>query len=170
MRRCSWVNLNNKDYINYHDNEWGIPEYCCQKLFEILSLEGAQAGLSWETILNKRQAYRRAFANFAIDEVSNYSDTRLLNLLTNTNIVKNKAKIFSVRSNAQVVQKIQDKYGSFSEYIWSYVDHKPIINSWSTAKEVPTKTALSLKLATNLRNLGMKFVGPVIMYSCKLQV
>ena len=152
-------------YEKYHDKEWGIPVHDDQKHFEMLSLEISQAGLSWETILKKRQGYRESFYRFDSQKVSKMKDIQLELLLKNPAIVRNRKKIFAIRQNAIVFVKIQKIYGSFDDYIWSFVDKKPIIGRWKNIKEVPAKTALSLKISKDLEKHGMTFVGPTIIYS-----
>lgn len=152
-------------YSKYHDEEWGIPKFDDRELFELLCLEGAQAGLNWETILQKREGYREAFHNFEPYKCSKLTDTYLTKLLTFDGIIKNKLKIFSVRINALIFLEIQKEYTSFAEYLWRYVDYKPIINNFSTKEEIPTKTALSEKISKDLKKRGMSFVGPTIIYA-----
>ncbi len=164
--RCGWVGTNHPIYEKYHDKEWGIPVIDDDvKLFEFLILEGAQAGLSWITILKKRHAYQKAFKNFVPQDVANMTDMELEELITNSDIVKNRLKIFSVRQNAKIFLEIQKEFGSFSNYIWAYVDKKPIVNNWQSLAELPTKTELSHKISKDLKKRGMNFVGPTIIYS-----
>lgn len=163
--RCAWVNLKNPLYIRYHDKEWGKPTKKDQKLFEMLVLEGAQAGLNWETILNKREGFRKAFKDFDPAAVAKLSDHYLQKQLNNPEIIRNRLKVFSARKNAQIFLDIQQEFGSFSRYLWQYVDKQPIINHWPTLKDVPTTTKISDKLSKDLKKRGMNFVGPTIMYA-----
>lgn len=162
MNRCKWVNLNNQSYIDYHDNEWGIPEYNDQKLFELLSLELFQAGLSWEIILNKRKYFKESFDDFNFYKISKYDNKKISQLLTNNKIIKNKRKIEATIINAQVYINIINEWGSFSNYIWHFTNNKPIIN---TTDELPTKTTLSDIISKDLKKRGMKFIGSTIIYS-----
>jgi DNA-3-methyladenine glycosylase I len=164
MNRCNWV-TNDPVYIHYHDYEWGIPVYEDQKLFEMLSLEGAQAGLNWITILKRRENYKKAFDQFNIDIVANYSEEKIQSLLQNPEIIRNEKKIRSVVKNARLVIEIQKDFGSFSNFLWNYVNNQPIINHWSKDEEVPANTALSKKISNDLRKKGFSFVGPTIIYS-----
>lgn len=164
-KRCAWVPLNNEEYVKYHDEEWGIPVYEDQKLFEMLILEGAQAGLSWETVLKKRNGYKKAFKNFAIQAVANMTDVELDALMQNPEIIRNKLKIYSARKNALTFIKIQNEFGNFSNYIWAFVNNKPIIGNWSSMNELPNKTAISDKIAKDLKKRGMSFVGSTIIYA-----
>lgn len=152
-------------YEEYHDHEWGIPTHDDQKLFELLSLEGAQAGLSWAIILKKRNAYQKAYHQFDLKKVAMMSDEELNQLTQDSLIVRNRLKIFSVRKNARVFLNIQKEFGSFDRYIWGFVDYKPLINHWKTFNEVPCETEISLKISKDLKKRGMTFVGPKIMYS-----
>lgn len=164
MNRCGWV-TKEPLYIEYHDKEWGVPVYDDQKLFEMLCLEGAQAGLSWWTILQKRENYREAFDHFDAEKIVQYTEEKIQSLKENTGIVRNKLKIQSVVTNAQVFLRIQKEYGSFSHYIWSFVDHQPIINEWKSIKEVPVTTEISDEMSKKLKKEGFKFVGSTILYS-----
>ncbi len=165
MKRCSWVKLDQPLYVDYHDKEWGVPVYDDQHLFEMLSLEGAQAGLSWWTILQKREGYREAFDQFDAKKIILYSEDKLLELQQDTRIVRNKLKIASVVTNANAFLQIQEKYGSFSKYIWGFVDHQPIINEWPSMAEVPVTTDRSDRMSKQLKKDGFKFVGSTICYS-----
>lgn len=164
-KTCPWVPDNKPLYQQYHDQEWGVPVHDDQKHFEMLILEGAQAGLSWETILNKRDAYRRAFAEFDPVKVAKFTDKRLEKLLLDPGIVRNRLKVFSARKNAKVFLEIQSKFGSFDKYIWGFVGGKPVINKWRTLKQVPAKTELSDAISKDLKKRGMSFVGSTIIYS-----
>ncbi|HWK22962.1 MAG TPA: DNA-3-methyladenine glycosylase I [Ureibacillus sp.] len=164
MIRCDWV-TKEPLYIEYHDKEWGVPVYDNQKLFEMLCLEGAQAGLSWWTILQKRENYREAFDQFDAEKIVQYTEEKLLALKENPGIVRNKLKIQSVVTNAQNFLRIQKEYGSFSNYIWGFVNHQPIINEWKSIKDVPVTTEISDAMSKKLKKDGFKFVGSTIMYS-----
>jgi len=162
--RCAWV-TKDKIYIDYHDQEWGKPVYDDQRLFEKICLEGAQAGLSWITILKKREGYRKAFYNFDVQKVAAMTDAELEALRENPDIVRNKLKIYSCRTNAQAFIKVQQEFGSFSNYLWNWVDNKPVVNKPKTLKEVPATTDLSDKIAKDLKARGFKFVGSTIVYA-----
>ncbi|AJI72444.1 3-methyladenine DNA glycosylase [Francisella tularensis subsp. novicida GA99-3548] len=163
--RCFGNKPNQELYASYHDNEWGIPKYDDNELFELLILEGAQAGLNWETILKKRQGYRDAFYNFDPIKVASMSDSELEVLRDNPNIIRNKLKIYSARKNAQVFLQIQKEYGSFSDFLWGFVNFKPIKNSWKYSSDVPTATPISEKISKDLKERGMNFIGPTIIYA-----
>ncbi|MFJ8263556.1 DNA-3-methyladenine glycosylase I [Rummeliibacillus sp. NPDC094406] len=165
MKRCTWAKTKEPLYIEYHDKEWGVPVHNDRILFEMLCLEGAQAGLSWWTILQKRENYRNAFDRFEAEKIVMYTDEKLQSLMENKGIVRNKMKIRSVVTNAQAFLKIQEEYGSFSSYIWSFVNNKPIINNWETGNEVPTSNEISDKMSKQLKKDGFKFVGSTICYS-----
>jgi len=163
-KRCAWVS-NDDLYILYHDKEWGVPQYDDQKLFELLILEGAQAGLSWSTILKKRENYRHAFDNFDAKIIAGYDNTRIQKLLNNPGIIRNKLKIESTIQNAKAFLDIKEKYGSFNEYIWSFVDYKPINHAFKVIGELPAKTEISDKMSKELKKQGFKFVGSTICYA-----
>ncbi len=163
--RCFGNQAGQSNYADYHDYEWGIPVYDDRLLFEMLSLEGAQAGLSWETVLKKRQGYIQAFHNFDVQKVSNMPTEELDQLCHNPNIIRHRLKIYSVRKNAQIFLSIQHEFGSFSEYLWQFVNHKPIINHWETFEHVPTKTQTSDLISKDLKKRGMSFVGSIIIYA-----
>ncbi len=162
--RCSWAG-DLEIYIDYHDKEWGRPLYDENKLFEFLILEGMQAGLSWITILKKRDDYRKAFDNFDPNKVAKYDDKKIAELMGNEKIVRNKLKINAAVNNAKLYLDVQKKYGSFAKFIWGYVDNKPIVGNWKTAADVPVNTELSDKISKDLKKLGFKFVGSTIIYS-----
>jgi DNA-3-methyladenine glycosylase I len=162
--RCIWCG-EDPLYIDYHDNEWGVPIHDDRLLFEFLILEGAQAGLSWITILKKRDNYRKAFHNFDYKKVSNYSQDDIERLMNNSGIVRNRRKIESTIKNAQGLIKIQEEFGSFDSYLWGYADGKPIQNQWKSMAEIPAKTQISEKLSKNLKKRGFNFVGPTICYA-----
>lgn len=163
MKRC--FGSGSDLYAHYHDTEWGIPLHDDTRLFEMLILEGAQAGLSWETILKRRAGYRNAFHHFDPLKVAQMSDDTLNSLLQNKEIIRNRLKIFAARQNARVFLKIQAEFGSFDKYIWNFVHYKPIINHWKEKKEVPVKTSLSDALSKDLKKRGMSFVGSTIIYA-----
>jgi DNA-3-methyladenine glycosylase I len=165
MNRCPWVGQNKSHYELYHDTEWGIPVHDDQKLFEILILEGAQAGLSWETILKRREGYREAFQHFDPVVVANLSDDYLEALLTNPAIIRNRLKVFSARKNARVFISIQQEFGSFDTYVWQFVKGHTKINRPSSMQEVPAQTKESDALSKDLKKRGMSFVGSTIMYA-----
>ena len=152
-------------YADYHDNEWGVPVYDDRLLFEMLTLEGAQAGLSWETILRKRQGYRDAFHNFDISAIIAMTDDALEALRENEAIIRNRLKIYSVRKNAIIFRQIQQEHKTFSNYIWAFVDHKPLINHWQSFEEVPISTPLSDTISKDLKKRGMSFVGSTIIHA-----
>ncbi|MER0122106.1 DNA-3-methyladenine glycosylase I [Streptococcus sp. ZJ93] len=165
MKRCGWVKENNPLYVAYHDEEWGRSVKEDQVLFELLCLESYQAGLSWETILNKREAFRQAFHGYDVQVVAQMSDSELESLLDNPNIIRHRAKIFATRQNAQALLRVQKEYGTFAAYLWSWVNFTPIDNRVKDFREVPSKTSLSEKLSKNLKKRGFTFVGPVCVYS-----
>ena len=165
MKRCEWVNLKNELYCAYHDTEWGMPVHEDHKLFEMLILEGAQAGLSWETILKKRGNYQKAFDNFDPQKVAQYDDAKKEALLQNEGIIRNRLKIKSAIQNARVFLEIQKEFGSFDSYIWEFVDHNPIQNNFKSISKIPARTDLSDKISKDLKNRGMNFVGSTIMYA-----
>lgn len=164
LNRCAWV-PNNLEYQKYHDEEWGVPVHDDAMHFEMLILEGAQAGLSWETILKKRDGYKKAFNNFNIKKCSKMSDEDLEQLMQNPNIIRNRLKIFSVRKNAIVFLQIQKEFGSFDNYIWNYVGGKTLINHFSSISEIPAKTEISDRISKDLKKRGMSFVGSTIIYA-----
>ena len=163
-QRCAWAN-SSQLYLDYHDSEWGVPVHDDRKLFEFLILEGAQAGLSWSTILNKRQGYLQAFDNFEVSKIANYSDIKVQELLANPGIVRNRLKIQAAIQNAQTFLEVQDQYGSFDAYIWQFVGGKPVQNSWKSLQEIPPKTKESDAMSKELKKLGFTFVGSTICYA-----
>lgn len=165
VERCSWVKLDEPIYVKYHDEEWGVPVYDDRKLFEMLCLEGAQAGLSWLTILKRREGYLEAFDQFEASEIVLYDDEKLEALKNDARIIRNKLKINSVVTNAKSFLEIQQKYGSFSNYIWSFVGGQPIVNSWNIASDVPITTEISDRMSKQLKKDGFKFIGSTICYS-----
>lgn len=163
--RCGWVGIGRPHMEAYHDNEWGVPVHDDKVHFEFLILEGAQAGLSWDIILKKRYGYAAAFKNFDVVAVSRMTDNELEELRQNPNIIRNRLKIFATRTNAVAFIAIQQEFGSFDNYVWNFVNHKPIVNNWKTLGEIPTSTKESDALSKDLKSRGMKFVGTTIMYS-----
>lgn len=163
MKRCEWPK--NELAVRYHDEEWGVPLYDDEKLFEFLILEGAQAGLSWDTILRKREAYREAFDGFDVNKVARYTDKRVEKLLENDRIIRNRLKIASAVSNAKEFLRVQSEFGSFERYIWSFVDGKPIVNKWKLTSQIPATSPISDAISRDLRQRGFKFVGSTIVYA-----
>ena len=164
-KRCKWCNMKNSLYIKYHDEEWCKPNFDEKYLYEMLILESFQAGLSWETILNKRQAFREAFHFYDAQKIAQMTDADLDGLLGNPDIIRNKMKIYATRANAQAFLAVQKQFGSFNDYIWSFVDFKTIDNEILNYKEAPAKTELSESMSKELKKQGFKFVGPVCVYS-----
>ena len=162
--RCAWCEKDDL-YRNYHDNEWGKPVYDDATIFEFLILETFQAGLSWYTVLAKRENFRRAFENFDLKKIANYSEEKMAELAEDTGIIRNKLKIKATVSNAQAFIKIQEEFGSFSKYIWGFVDGKPIDNQPKTLSEVKATTPISDALSKDLKKRGFKFVGSTVMYA-----
>lgn len=164
MKKCTWATKHELEE-HYHDTEWGVPIYDDRLLFEFLILEGAQAGLSWTTVLVKRENYRKVFDNFEAKKIIKYDSKKIEELLNDTGIIRNKLKINSVVSNAQAFLKIQEEYGSFSKFIWDFVDGKPIQNKWKKFEDIPTKTEISDQMSKTLKKKGFKFVGTTICYA-----
>jgi DNA-3-methyladenine glycosylase I len=162
-KRCAWVN-DDPLYIHYHDKEWGKPIYDDRLLFEFLILEGAQAGLSWITVLKKRENYRKCFDNFDAKKIARYNEKKINSLLANEGIIRNKLKINAAITNAKAMLEIQ-KSESFSDYIWSFTNGKPIINKWKNISQVPATSDISDKLSADLKKRGFKFVGSTICYA-----
>ena len=163
MQRCDWAK--NDLSINYHDAEWGVPEHDERKLFEFLIFEGAQAGLSWDTILRKRENYRKAFDDFDYKKIALYDEKKQAELLKNEGIIRNRLKIKSAIQNANAFLKIQKEFGSFDKYIWNFVGGKPIVNSRKNLSELPARTVISDRISRDLKKRGFNFVGSTIMYS-----
>jgi DNA-3-methyladenine glycosylase I len=163
--RCAWVPADKPDYIEYHDKEWGVPVHDDRHLFEMLILEGAQAGLSWYTILRRRDGYRAAFHNFDPAKVARMTDAQLERLLEKGDIIRNRLKVFSARKNARVFLDIQKEFGSFDKYVWEFVGGKPIRHRPKTSKDIPVRTEQSDALAKDLKKRGMSFVGTTIIYA-----
>jgi DNA-3-methyladenine glycosylase I len=164
MNRCAWGS-SNPLMIDYHDMEWGMPLHDEQRLFEFLVLEGMQAGLSWSTILNKRENFRAAFHDFDVARVARYTQRDVERLLKNAGIIRNRLKIEAAINNAKRFLDVQNEFGSFDAYIWSFVDGKPIKNAWRTLDEIPAKTPLSDAISKDLIKRGFKFVGSTIVYA-----
>lgn len=163
-QRCGWSETDPL-YRKYHDTEWGVPLHDDRKLFEMLLLEGAQAGLSWITILRKRENYRKAFSGFDAKKIARYDKSMLRKLLANDGIVRNRLKIEAAVQNSKAFLHVQEKYGSFDAYIWRFVDDKPVQNAWKNLKEVPPASVQSSAMSTDLRKRGFHFVGPTICYA-----
>jgi len=164
FRRCPWCG-DDPLYMAYHDHEWGVPLHDDTRLFEMLTLEGAQAGLSWLTILRKRDGYRRAFAGFDPQQVAAFNDADIARLLADPCIVRNRLKIASAITNARAVLEVQASHGSLDRYLWSFVNGEPIRNNWKSISEVPTSTKLSDTMSRELKQLGFRFVGSTICYA-----
>ena len=162
--RCGW-STSNERMIRYHDEEWGVPLHDDQKLFEFFVLEGFQAGLSWQIVLNKREAFREAFDQFDPEKVAKYDDAKITALGENPAIIRNKAKIVACVNNAQRFLEVQKEFGSFDHYIWKFVDYKPIVNRYTKLSELPAKTPLSNAISADLKKRGFKFVGSTVIYA-----
>ncbi|MCF6269328.1 MAG: DNA-3-methyladenine glycosylase I [Melioribacteraceae bacterium] len=163
-KRCEWCGTDEL-YVKYHDEEWGVPVYDDRAHFEFLILEGAQAGLSWITVLRKREGYRKAFSNFDVKKVARYSEKKIEKLLLNPKIIRNKLKVRSAVSNAKVFLEVQKEFGSFDKYIWQFVKNKPIINKWKKMSDLPATSIESDELSKDLKKRRFKFVGSTIMYA-----
>ena len=163
-QRCDWAK-NHELETQYHDQEWGVPIFDDKTLFEMLSLEGMQSGLSWITILKKRKGYQDAFDNFEVKKVASYSQNKIDILILNKNIIRHKLKINSIINNAQKVLEIQEEYGSFSQYIWSFVNNEPIKNTWNMPQDIPSQTEISQIMSKALKKKGFKFLGPTTCYA-----
>lgn len=164
VTRCSWCGTDPL-YTKYHDQEWGIPQHDDQKLFEMLILEGAQAGLSWITVLKKRENYKMAFNNFDAVKISKYSEKKIAELLENPGIIRNRLKINSTIGNAKAFLRVQKEFGTFDKYIWQFVNHKPIVNNFKSLSELPAKTEISDTMSKDLKKRDFKFVGSTICYA-----
>ena len=164
MKRCEWCG-EDPLYVKYHDEEWGVPVHDDRTLFEFLVLEGAQAGLSWITILRKREGYRKAYDDFDVQTVASYDESKIEELLINPDIVRNKLKVRSSVNNAKLFMEIQKEFGSFDSYIWSFTDGKQIINSWEEISQMPVTSELSDNVSRDLKKRGFKFTGSTIIYS-----
>ena len=163
--RCQWAEGVNLNYIAYHDNEWGVPVFDDRVQFEFLILEGAQAGLSWSTILNKREGYSRLFAEFDVQKVARFSSKRIEKILGDPSVVRNRLKVESTVTNAKAFLAVQGEFGSFSEYIWGFVDGKPVQNRFAKDSDIPATSSVSDALSKDLKKRGFKFVGSTIMYA-----
>ena len=164
MNRCKWV-TDDPDYIRYHDTEWGVPVHDDRKLFEFLILEGAQAGLSWLTILKRRQGYARAFDGFDVEKVARYTPDKIASLLQDPGIIRNRLKVGSAVTNARAFIKIQEEFGSFDRYAWRFVDGEPKINAFEANEDIPATTPESDVFSKDLKQRGFKFVGSTIIYA-----
>jgi len=164
-KRCEWLDLTKDYYLKYHDSDWGVQVHNDKKLFEFLILEGAQAGLSWNTILKKRENYRKAFDNWDYKKIEKYTSKKEQELLQNAGIVRNRLKIKSAIKNAQVFIEIQEEFESFDKYIWDFVNNKQIINKFEKVKDIPSTTELSDKISKDLKKRGMTFIGSTIIYA-----
>jgi DNA-3-methyladenine glycosylase I len=163
IKRCKWAEK--EVFHTYHDNEWGRPIHDDNKHFELLILEGAQAGLSWETVLKKRENYRKHFSNFDPEKVAKFTDKKLEKILLDPGIIRNRLKVYSVRKNALIFLDIQKEFGGFDKYIWGFIDHKTINNKIDGIKDLPAKTELSDQISKDLKKRGMSFVGSTIIYA-----
>jgi DNA-3-methyladenine glycosylase I len=164
-KRCEWVGSKNPLMLTYHDKEWGKPVRNDRKLFELLILEGAQAGLSWETILNRRESYRRVFKGFDAEKLAKITDRQLEKLLKDPGIIRNRLKVYSVRTNAQAYLEVRKEFGTFRKYCWSFVGGKPIKNKWKKLSEIPATTPESDSMCKDMKKRGFKFVGSTICYA-----
>ena len=164
-KRCEWADPNNEQYIQYHDKEWGVPVHDDKTLFEFLILEGAQAGLSWSTVLKKREHYRKAYDNWNVKKIATYNDKKVKELLNNPGIIRNRLKVAASIKNAKVFLDIQKECGSFDKYIWGFVHNKQIKNTFKKMSDLPASTPLSDEISKDLKKRGMTFVGSTIMYA-----
>jgi len=164
MKRCPWCGTNEL-YVKYHDEEWGVPVHDDKKHFEFLVLESAQAGLNWLTVLKKRENYRLAYDDFDVLKVSNYDEEKFNDLLNNKGIIRNKMKIRASINNANCFIKIQDEFGSFDKYIWSFIKNKSVLGNWSSISEIPATSELSDRVSLDLKSRGFKFLGSTIVYA-----
>jgi len=163
-KKCLWA-LKTKLEEAYHDAEWGVPVYDDSKLFEALSLELCQSGLSWHTILNKREGYRAAFHQFDLKSVAAFDEAKIEELVLDAGIVRHRAKISAIINNARCILNVQQEYGSFSDYIWQFTDNKTLVSHWQSSEEVPASTALSVQISKELKKKGFKFLGPTTIYA-----
>ena len=161
---CNWPG-DNQLMIKYHDEEWGVPVHDDRKLFEFIVLDGFQAGLSWSTILNKRENFRKAFDNFEYKKIATYDESKFDELIQDAGIIRNKLKVRATISNSIAFMEVQKEFGSFSKYIWGFVNHKPIKNKWKSMNDVPATTEISDKLSKDLKKRGFKFVGSTVIYA-----
>ncbi len=165
MKRCPWCENVSDDYRRYHDEEWGVPVHDDRRQFEFLILEGAQAGLSWSTVLHKREGYRKAFAGFDVEQVSRFGARKIEGLLKDPGIIRNRLKVRAAVTNARAFLEVQDEVGSFDAYIWKFVDGSPIQNRWHRQADVPATSSVSDRLSKDMKQRGFKFVGSTIMYA-----
>jgi DNA-3-methyladenine glycosylase I len=165
VNRCEWAPLDQPQYLAYHDEEWGVPVHDDTRLFEMLTLEGAQAGLSWSTILNKREGYRRAFAGFDAAKVARFSPAKIERLLTDRSIVRNRLKVESTVNNARAVLEVQDQLGSLDAYVWTFVEGESIVNGFRSLDELPAETDESRGMSKDMKRRGFRFVGPTVCYA-----
>lgn len=163
-KRCNWCGTDEL-YLKYHDEEWGVPLYDDDRLFEFLMLEGAQAGLAWITVLRKREGYRSLFDGFDANKIARYSDAKLDKLLLDPRIIRNRLKVYSARQNARAFLAVQQEWGSFSDYMWHFVDGRPIQNKWRKLDDIPASTPLSDQISKDLKKRGFNFVGSTIVYA-----
>ncbi|MDY7578195.1 DNA-3-methyladenine glycosylase I [Herbaspirillum sp. RTI4] len=163
--RCAWVNLDNPLYVDYHDHEWGVPCRDETQLFEMLNLEGAQAGLSWQTVLNKRAHYRTVFDAWDAEKIATYDQRKVASLLSDPGIIRNPLKVASTINNAHSYLRLREEVGGLAPFLWAYVDEQPIRNAWPTTADCPAKTPLSDRIAKDLAKRGFKFVGSTIVYA-----
>jgi DNA-3-methyladenine glycosylase I len=163
-KRCDWCGTDEL-YVKYHDEEWGVPLFDDDRLFEFLMLEGAQAGLAWITVLRKREGYRSLFDGFDASKIARYSDRKLDKLLLDASIIRNRLKVYSARQNARAFLAVQEEWGSFSDYMWNFVDGKPLQNIWSKLDDMPASTPLSDQISKDLKKRGFNFVGSTIVYA-----
>ena len=163
--RCAWANPANPRYLAYHDEEWGVPCHDETRLFEMLNLEGAQAGLSWETVLNKRDHYRLVFDGWDAEKIARYDAAKVAALLADPGIIRNRLKVAATITNAQAYLRLRDEVGGLAPYLWAYVDNKPIRNAWGELRDTPAKTPLSDRISKDLSKRGFKFVGSTIIYA-----
>lgn len=164
LQRCSWALGSELEQI-YHDTEWGVPLHDDKKLFELITLEGAQAGLSWATVLNKRENYRKLFDDFEVEKIACYDSRKIESLLTNPGIIRNRLKVESTVTNARAFLALQNEFGSFDAFIWQFTDGKPIVNQWQRVENIPSHTELSDRLSKQLKKRGFRFVGTTICYA-----
>jgi DNA-3-methyladenine glycosylase I len=165
MQRCSWAPVGDPAYLAYHDEEWGVPSHDDCHLFEMLVLEGAQAGLSWSTILHKREGYRRAFAGFDPAKVARFTPVRIERLLADPGIVRNRLKVESAVDSANATLAVQREFGSLDAYLWTFVGGTPVVNSWRGSSDIPAETDVSRAMSKDLKRRGFRFVGPTICYA-----
>jgi len=164
-KRCAWANADDPPLVEYHDHEWGVPVHSERKHFEVLVLSGAQAGLNWSLVLKKREGYRRAFDNFDPQKVRRYSESRILRLLSDPDIIRNRMKIEAAVRNARAFLKIQEEFGKFDAYCWQFVGGRPRLNRWKSTRQIPATTPESEALSKDLKRRGFSFVGPTVAYA-----